>query len=323
MKLGLSKYRKDWQKIGEMVNRTAPDCQAFWSQHPDLFASIEGGEDPELILESLETCSKDTIKVKRISLKNVFIYIAYDLQEMCRIRTLGVSGSKETLSSRLRLFLFENAALKEEERKILTEFAKKSPNRRDFKAAVQRLEEKGYERGLREVFNLLQHLFPEVYTKDEMLELNDFRPTGVRSSRLEKEANQDQTAYATKKKILFFFCFLSHFLVMVLVLLLGVFLLENGFWTRRRNQRRKKILLVVAAVLDQQARRERRCLLFPRSCQKAFSIVGTQPKETLYRIWYLGVEKSPTQRIDGWMSSSWLTLTLQWMSSSGSRRLSQ
>lgn len=76
-----------------------------------------------------------------------------------------MSGTKETLVTRMRDFLFEHANLADEEKKILTEFGKKSPNRRDMKIVQQRLAEKGYDRGQLEVLNLLEHLLPEQYPK--------------------------------------------------------------------------------------------------------------------------------------------------------------
>lgn len=122
---------------------------------------------------------------------------------MCRARNLGVSGNKETLTARLRQFLFDHAGLKEEERNILTDFAKNSSNRRDFSALVSRLEGKGYERGIREVQNLLHHLLPDLYPKEEEVEPEP-RPTAVRSSRVEKDANNiDQIAYDSS---FFFVC---------------------------------------------------------------------------------------------------------------------
>jgi len=92
------------------------------------------------------------------------VFLSLSLKDLCRSRKIAVGGTKEILQSRLRDHLFEKAELKDEEKKILMDFAnKKGSNRRDFKAAQQRLEEKGYERGILEIHNILQHLVPSLY----------------------------------------------------------------------------------------------------------------------------------------------------------------
>lgn len=66
LRLGINKFHKDWQKIGEFVNRTAPDCQAFFAQHPSMFASVEGKEDPEELLQRMMDAkfTKEDVKVE-------------------------------------------------------------------------------------------------------------------------------------------------------------------------------------------------------------------------------------------------------------------
>ncbi len=176
MRLAMAKHDRDWQKIGEEVNRTAIDCQAYYNQHVVDFAPSNAQEEITTMLEVLsKQCAKETLK------------------ELCRTHGLGVTGTKDTMINKLREYCFKHSIVSEKEKKVLAEVFKRHGY--DFATLRQEMEDRGYVHGIREMENIVLYLYP---TPSDV-KMGEIPPQlGIRSNRvdsLQAQIVSDHTAY--------------------------------------------------------------------------------------------------------------------------------